>query len=187
VRGLAMQELAQLVGSNSTIREDAAQVFRAALEKPVDGWTTLSAARGMEQIVGPNKARAIWLELLRCGNPSIVADVALSLRDVAFAPALLDLLSAGAPTTEVKTAAMRALGRMHDPTALPAIAAQLARPPLRAHAIEALADLGDWRAVPHLRPYLTDTTDAWHEDNHGPMLRICDLAQSAIARLEAAM
>jgi hypothetical protein len=47
----------------------------------------------------------------------------------------------------------------------------------------ALRELGDERAIPHLEPLLTDRTDAWREDNHGPTLRVCDVARDAIAAL----
>lgn len=186
IRGSAMQELALLVRKDVKTHDHALPLFRKALENPLDGWTALSAARGYEQIVGPYESRSTWLALLRCGKPEVVSAVALSLRDASFAPALLELLLPEAPDVEIKTAAIRALGRMHDPAALPAIVGQLDHPALRAHAIEALADLGDPRAVPHLRPYLDDKTDAWREDNHGPMLRMCDLAQAAIKRLGGA-
>ncbi len=54
---------------------------------------------------------------------------------------------------------------------------------LRAHTVEVLADLGDPRAIPQLAALRSDTTPAWEEDNHGPMLRVCDLADKAIKRL----
>jgi len=55
---------------------------------------------------------------------------------------------------------------------------------MRPAAIEALRQLGDPRAIPHLFPMLDDKTDAWEEDNHGPTLRVCDLVDQAIRQLD---
>lgn len=38
-------------------------------------------------------------------------------------------------------------------------------------------------ALPYLQPLLDDKTDPWPVDNHGPMLRVCDLAKEAIEQL----
>jgi HEAT repeat protein len=147
VRGAAMQELSLLVRHDAKTHDRAMRIFRKALEDPKDGWTAVSAARGYEQIVGPYESRAVWLALLRSDNPQVVSSVVLSIRDASFVPALLELLNPGSGDADVKISTMRALGRMHDPAVLPAIAAQLDRPELRAHAIESLADLGDPRHI----------------------------------------
>ena len=112
----------------------------------------------------------------------MVVRVALSLTDVFYIPLLLELLHQR-PEVSICTAAMRTLGRMQDPVALPVIVERLASPELRPHAIQALADLGDIRAIPALEPFLDDTTQLWAEDNHGPMARVCDLTEAAILHL----
>ena len=91
----------------------------------------------------------------------------------------------GSADLAVRLGAARDLGRTVDPAALPDLLRCLADPAMRPHAVEALADLGDARAVPALERLLDDTTDAWPEDIHGPMLRVCDLAAGAVRRLRA--
>lgn len=83
----------------------------------------------------------------------------------------------------VRVAALRQLGRLGTEAALPALLNYLDDSALRPHVVEALAELGDPAAIASLETLLVDTTEAWPEDNHGPMLRVCDLAEAALARL----
>ncbi len=49
------------------------------------------------------------------------------------------------------------------------------------HVVEALVDFGDAGVIPRLEMLLNDKTHDWPEDNHGPMLRVCDLAKATIS------
>jgi hypothetical protein len=185
IRGAAMQRLLFEARKNPRIHPTAREIFRAVLQIPLDGWTTINAARGFELIAGPIEARREWLLLLNDSPPELAADVALSLRDAFYVPALIELLSTR-DNLKFRRSVIRALGRLNDPAALKPLIESLNKAELRPHAVDALGDLGDKGAIPFLEPLLTDTTDAWPEDNHGPMLRVCDLAKAAIERLRAA-
>ncbi len=75
---------------------------------------------------------------------------------------------------------------MKNPAAIAWIVEDLVHSDLRPDIILALEELGDAAAIIHLTPLLLDTTDAWAEDNHAPVSRVCDLAQTAITRLNNA-
>jgi hypothetical protein len=122
--------------------------------------------------------------LLATSEPSVVSSAAL-LADASYAPVLLDLL-ARRREPELRTSLVRALGRMRDPGALEAIAACLRdpSPAMRGHAVEALAELNDARAIPQLASLRSDGAAAWREDDHGPIVRVCDLAGAALEHLQ---
>src|SRR5205814_10016953 len=124
-----------------------------------------------EHILGPQQARATWLALLNRPAVNMVTRIALAIDDPSYAPALLELLQRRTETP-IRAAAIRTLGRMKDPVALGAILDHLSTPELRTDAIEALGDLGDPRAIPHLEPLLDNTTQVAREDERGAMLYV---------------
>lgn len=164
------------------IHPEALELFRASVMAWPDYMTASYAARGIELIAGPAEGRKIWLALLNHPKAELAGAIAQSIKDVSYVPVLLELLERR-PEWSIQLAAVRTLGRMKDRSAFEAIAKRLADRALRPHAVEALAELGDPRAIAHLEPLLRDRTEAWEIDNHGPMLRVCDLAQDAIAQL----
>jgi len=182
VRGSAMQRLHLWAKKDHGIHSAALPIFRAAVESEQDPWTATTAAAGIATIAGQAEGRSALYALLNHARPEMVARVALSLTEIADIPLLIELLQKR-PELLIRTAALRALGSLQDPLALPALLACLASPDLRGHAIQALADLGDPQAIPSLEPYQNDTTELWEEDNHGPMVRVCDLANSTIQHL----
>ncbi|MDB5332628.1 MAG: repeat protein [Phycisphaerales bacterium] len=181
-RGRAMHDLLILAERDPAIRPAASEIFRRAVATPKDAWSTNTALHGIALLHGAQAARDARIRLLSHPDPAFVASIVRATRDAIYVPALLKLLSERAETP-IRVAAIRALGRLRDPAALAVLVAQLHIPDLRPHTIEALADLSDPRAVPYLEPFRADTTDAWEEDNHGPMLCVCDLVDSAVKRL----
>ena len=182
-RGRAMQALASRVKTDASCHAEALPIFQSALAHDTDPWTVLSAARGLERILGPDRAYPAWLALLNHPNAQIAGQAVLTVAGPRFVLPLIELLRQRTePSLRQKT--IRALGRLKDPAVFPALVPFLSdpNPELRAHTVEALGDLGDARARPHLQALLGDPTDAWPEDNHGPMLRVGDLARQALAR-----
>lgn len=182
IRGYAMQSLLMQCRENPALHAAALPIFKAHVFTAPDYMTAANAARGIELIAGQDEGRRTWITLLNRADAKFAADIATVIKDPFYLPALLRILESR-PDFAIQTAVMRTLGRMKDGQALAPIVARLADRSLRPHAIEALADLGDPRAIPHLEPLLRDKTDAWPEDNHGPMLRVCDLASSALSHL----
>ncbi len=182
IRGAAMQRLHLWAKQDHGIHKAALPIFKATVEKEQDPWTATTAVRGIETIAGLAEGQKAWSTLLRHPRPEMVIRVALSLTDVFYIPLLLELLQQH-PEVSIRTAAMRTLGRMQDPVALPVIVAHLASSELRPHAIQALSDLGDLRAIPPLEAFLDDTTELWAVDNHGPIVRVCDLTKAVILHL----
>jgi hypothetical protein len=183
-RGRALDSLLRLVRRDPGAHHAALELFRAELGDLRSPFAALSAARGIEHVAGPDEGRDAWLALLAASEPSVVSSAAL-LVDASYAPVLLGLL-AQRREPDLRTSLVRALGRMRNPDAFDPIAACLhdPSPVMRGHAVEALADLDDVRAIPRLESLRSDTAGAWREDNHGPTLRVCDLAGSAIERLQ---
>jgi hypothetical protein len=184
IRGYAMQSLLMQCRADSALHAAALPIFQAHVFTAPDYMTAANAARGIELIAGPDEGRKVWITLLNRGDAKFAAEIATATKDVFYVPALLRMLESR-PDFAIQTAVMRTLGRMKDAQAFAPIAARLADRSLRPHAIEALSDLGDRRAIPHIEPLLKDKTDAWPEDNHGPMLRVCDLASSALSQLRS--
>ena len=181
-RSRAMDRLAVEVKTNPGIRETALAIFRATIQNPRDIYATIHAAQGIEAIASPDESRQVWLALLNDPRPAMVKPAACLARDRSFGPTLIALLSKR-QEPEVREVLVRALGRMREPAALGPMLECLADPALRPHVVEALADYNDSRGIPMLIPLLQDKTPAWPVDNHGPMLRVCDLAQDTIERL----
>jgi len=182
VRGSAIQALLLWARKDPSIQPKALEIFKRALTTPRDSWAAINAARGVELIEGPAATRGIWLSLLQNADNSLAASVAMAITDPGLARPLIDLLRRNS-NVHFRTSAIRTLGRLLDSAALFALVEYLKQPELRPHAVEALGELGDSRAIAHLEPLLQDKTDAWPVDNHGPMLRVCDLAEEAIKRL----
>jgi len=181
-RGTSMAALYHHAQQTPAIHPEALELFRASVMAWPDYMTASYAARGIELIAGPAEGRKIWLALLNHPKAELAGAIAQSIKDVSYVPVLLELMERR-PEWSIQLAAVRTLGRMKHPSAFDAIINRLNNRPLRPHVVEALAELGDPRAIPHLEPLLHDRTEAWEEDNHGPMLRVCDLAQAAIAHL----
>ncbi len=178
-----MQALASRVKTDASCHAEALTIFHAALAHDTDPWTVLSAARGLERILGPDRAYPTWLSLLNHPNANVAGQAVLTVTGPRFVLPLIELLRQRTePSLRQKT--IRALGRCKDPAIFPALVPFLSdpNPELRAHTVEALGYLGDARARPHLQALLADPTGAWPEDNHGPMLRVGDLARQALAR-----
>ncbi len=87
------------------------------------------------------------------------------------------------PEFRVRTLAVHELGRVKPRGALEALVERLDQEQLRPYIVQALENLGDPAAIPYLERFLQDQTEAWPEDNHGPMLRVCDQVQSSITKL----
>ncbi len=182
-RGRAMQALASRVKTDASCHAEALPIFHATILHETDPWTVLSAARGLETILGPERAYTSWVSLLNHPNSKIVSQVVLALTHRRYALPLIDVLQHRSELS-VRQSTIRALGRLRDPAIFPALLPFLAHPELRPHTIEALGELGDVRAYPHLEALANDPTEAWPEDNHGPMLRVGDLACRALARFD---
>ena len=180
-RGRAMRDLASLVKSDPTHHAQALPIFHAALLQDIDAWTILSAAHGLETILGPERAYPAWLALLNHPNAKIATAAVRAITHPRYVLPLIDVLQQRSQLS-LRQSSIRALGRLKHPAIFPALLPCLADPELLPHTVEALGDLGDPRAAPHLEALRNDPTEAWPEDNHGPMLRVGDLARQALAR-----
>lgn len=106
--------------------------------------------------------------------------------DALSVPALVAML-AQAGSLERHIEVIRALGRRRDPAIFPALLPYLDQDMrLRASVIEAMGDLRDRRAIPHLLRFLPDRTDAPSDDNFSPRWRIADVTQAALLKIEDA-
>jgi HEAT repeat protein len=184
-RTLAMLGLVRLVEKDRWVRRRALGLFEAAVDEARDPCVMAPALRGIEIVAGAEAARGHRLRLLGDPRPVMVAAATLDLKDAAFAPVLIDLLRRHTDLP-LRETLVRTLGRMRGASGVDLCAVLvecLGDAALRPHAVEALGDLGDVRAMPALERLLEDQTDAWAEDNHGPMLRVCDLAEAALRRL----
>ncbi len=168
--------------SSKTNPTKAIAAFRATLAADPGPWLLIKAARALEVAIGPELAYPYWLELLNHSSPQVVAQAVLSVTHPRYCQPLLEIL-AHRPELSIRIKAIRSLGRIQDSATLPSLAACLDDPELRPHTVQALGDLGDPRARPYLEAWRDDLTDAWTEDNHGPMLRVRELVLGALARL----
>jgi HEAT repeat protein len=182
IRGQAMQDLSLWVQKDSSIHATALEIFRSCIPTESNSWPAISAARGIQLIADPPEGTKAWLTLLNHRNPDVVRHAASVINDPSYVPILIDLLNRRTEAP-IRIAAIYKLSRSKAPAAFPAILKFLNIPELRPHVVEALGNFGDPTAIPHIEPLLADKTNAWPEDNHGPMLRVCDLAQSAISQL----
>lgn len=183
-RGRAINELSILVRKDSSIRDDALRIFKSAAENETDPWPASTALHGIEFLEGAAAARPYRLAMLRHPITEIVERTAMSVQDPSYVPELLGLLERR-QEPRIQMTVIRALGRLKDPAAFPAILARLEDAELRPHVVEALGDLGDARAIPFLEPMLQDGTPTWPIDNHGPMLYIRDHAATSIEQIRA--
>ena len=167
------------------MRAAALPIFREQLTAAPDGWTATNAARGIELVAGSAQGREAWTTLLASPRVAVVTHAALLTVDASFAPMLFALLEQR-PETPVKSAALRALGRMPEALPYDAIVPFLGDPLLRADAVQALGDLGDARALPLLVDCLQDDTKAGVVDDRGVELSVAHLAQDALNNIRRA-
>lgn len=181
-RRAATQDLCDWVRTDSLIAAEALPLFREVLQSDADPWTLISAARGIERISGGEAGRAALLALLDRPQPAVVATAVVNLDGHISIDRLFDLC-ARATDPGLRRTLVTALGQTKNPRAFDLLVAALNDEDVRPWAIEALVEIGLVAAVEHIEPYLRDTGDAWLEDNHGPMMRVCDVAGQAITRL----
>jgi HEAT repeat protein len=184
-RDNAVRELLLWVSRDSSIHASALPIFRLALHTELHPYAANYAVDGIELIAGLDASMGFRLALLKDSGVQMVRATLLAVRNPAYVPAFIETL-ARRSEADVRIAAIRQLGRLGTSAALPTLLTYLDSPELRPHVVEAMGDLLDPAAIPHLQPLLGDETDAWPIDNHGPMLRVCDLAREAIERLRAA-
>lgn len=180
-----MQALLALARSDESVRQEALPIFLGAVAHEDAPAAALTAARGVGLIAGAEEGRRAWTQLIERAPIEVAASCA-SVVDVSLAPVLLEALEKRQGLA-IQVSFVRALGRLKHAPAFDAIVRRLGDGDVRPHAVEALGDLGDKRAVAHLTPLIADATEAWQEDNHGPMLRVSDLAKAAIAKLGGAV
>lgn len=184
IRGRAMQELYMAVKRSDRHHREALPLFVSAVSEPRDSWTVASAARGIETIAGPEAGRRAWTSLLNDQNAEIAHGAALSMTDVIYFDELMHAL-ASRKEPRVINALVRTLGRMQKREAFEAIVRKLDDPDTRPDAIQALGELGDARGIRELERFLDDDTELWREDNHGPMLRVRELALDNIGMIRS--
>lgn len=182
-RTSAVLKLLRLVEKKLRTHETALALFRRCIQTEQDPWIIVTAARGIERIIGPVAAREMWLGLLNSSNGALAAVAAVSVLDRFYVPVLLDLLRQR-DDFRIRAAAIQTLGRIQDPAAFPALIEQLATPAQRMNAAVALAELGDLRAMPYLEPLLADHSELPEPDDRGCVQRVNDIAAFAIRRLE---
>jgi HEAT repeat protein len=178
----AMRELIRRAKKDETGHREVLQVLMEGLEYGQDPWVPARAAKTIDAIADRSAAREVWNRLLHHPRVEIATHAAMTIADPALTPDLIAILS---QRTEIniRVAAMNALARLRDPAGFPAIAKHLAAPEMRVYAIEALANLGDMRAIPLLETLLQDETEVPGGDDRGAAIRICDIADEAIRRV----
>jgi len=183
-RGEAASTLYRWAQREKKIRPEALSLFQSVIPSETDPRAAITSAQGINLIAGNEQARSAWLKLLADPNPRIAGGAASVLKDEELVPQLLQLLETQSDPVLI-TPIMYKLSQWKYSAAFEGIVRHLeSNREMRPSAIEALRKLGDPRAIPHLFPMLDDKTDAWEEDNHGPTLRVCDLAESAIRQLD---
>lgn len=182
MRGYALQSLLNMVKRNVADRSVATELFRAAAAKEPHPYPAKIAIRGIEYLDGAQAARPYWIAMLRSTDPQVAAQAAMAVTDPAYFSELVELLDRW-QDGEIQSTVIRALGRLKEPAAFPVITQRLSDQKLRPHAVEALGDLCDPRAIAYLEPLLHDNTPGWPIDNHGPMLFVRDLAAIAIQQI----
>ena len=182
-RGRAMQYLLMSAKEDARVHAAALPLFQTMLDRAPDSWTVNIAAQGIELIQGAAEGRRAWLTLLNHPNDQIAAGATFSIDAAAYTAELMQML-ATRPEPGVRIAVIRALGRTKNPDFLPTILPYLDRPEARVHAILALEQLEDPRALTNLEPLIQDDSDSGMTDDRGCLLRIGDLAASATRRLQ---
>lgn len=183
IRSCALQELLAWVRKDRASHQIVLPVFRKALRVDHDPWGVVSAAQGIEHIVGGEEAGNAWLAVLNHPNSAIVIQATSVVADRFYVPVLLGLLT-DRLEIGVRNAAIRALGRMQCVEVLPVILSHLADKETRWDSVEALSNLGDPRAIPYLKPFLNDQSDLRGEDDRGCVIDVRHITGCAIRRLE---
>jgi HEAT repeat protein len=186
-RYAALHRMTTWIRLNPACHPEALRIFRQVLSNPLDGGTANAALYGLDELGCKSEAQGFRLQLLVSSKPDVVRTALLGFRNPKHAPMLLDLL-ARQTDTDVRISVVRTLGRMQPASklVLPALVRLLPDSDLRPHITEALGDLADPDAIPHLENLLEDSSEAWEIDNHGPMLRVSDLAAESIRRIKSA-
>ena len=182
IRGRGIWKLLERARKDPAIHEAALPLFHSALKAPQSVSAANQAVDGIETICGAEQALPFRLMLLKDPRPEMAYATVQSMRHPVYLPTLIQCLST-LPAPGVRACAIRNLGQIHEPAAFNALVSQLNVPAMRPHAAEALARHRNPAAIAYLQPLLSDTTPAWEEDNHGPMLRVCDVAGEAIVSL----
>ncbi len=182
VRSHAMLDLVQLVKRDAATHGEALPLFEQFIREAKDPSPTGVALRGYEYLRGPEAARPLRMALLQDPRPNMVVFVLMDTTSAGMVPTYVGLLERHTDQ-RLRETVIRKLGKAQDPAAFEPLVALLPHAELRPHVVEALADLRDARAIPHLQPLLFDRTEAWPMDNHGPMLSVADLAAEALRRL----
>jgi hypothetical protein len=180
----AVSDLLQWCRHEPRIHTAALPLFQEAAGLTRFPYVANHAVGGIELISGSEPARQYRQAFLHDSDPVLVRATVLMTRDPSEVPALIGVLDQNQDPA-VKESAVRLIGRLGTPAAFDVLIGALAAPWLRPHAVEALGDLRDVRAIPNLEALESDTTPAWPVDNHGPMLRVCDLAAEALRKIRS--
>jgi hypothetical protein len=194
-RGYALERLLDAARRTPRLRADALALFLAFLDARLrEGaaceehpWPICAAGRGVQALGGSTVMHGVWHALLAHPRSQVVETAALMVPELpdaaAYAPTLCALAD-GHADLKVRYTAACALGQCGDPGATPALIALFDAPDWKPHAITSLGQYGDARAVPALEALRDDQFVPWPEgDAHAPGLRICDLAEDALAML----
>lgn len=181
-RTRALLKLFEATKKDPAIRGKASELFRTVLERFEEPSNVSLALQGLELSGGAQQAREHWIKLLNHPRVEMAAYAAMAISDPNYVPILIELLLQR-PEPFFHIAAISALGRLRLPSGFPAIAEHLKIPETQIYAIEALANLGDLRAIPILEPLLEDTRDMPETDERGATRRICEVADEAIRRI----
>lgn len=175
--------LLRLAQTDPGVREEAGGVFREFAAEAKDPIIAIDSAKGIRLLEGEEAFRKVWLKLLHDSRESIVMNVLHATTGSEWLPVMTEMLERR-PEASIRQSLLCSLGALKDPAALPTLVRHLADKDLKGYAVIGLANLGDPQAIPHLQPYLSDTTPLWPVDNHGPMERMCEFVASTIQRLQ---
>ncbi len=184
-RARGYTKLWDLVKKNTAVRPRAAVAFREWLARETAPWPRSTCLRGIEELEGQDHTAPLWLAEFTSDDDARSRQVAYFMAHPRYFPALEERLWRSR-NESLRYAILHAFGQSKDHAALPILLQAMADPALRPAAIESLGCLGFTAAIPHIEPYLEDHTHCWQEDNHGPMLRVSDIASRNIGKLQMA-
>lgn len=182
-RAQGYTKLWDLCRKETAVRPRAAVLFRAGLARETAPWPRSTCLRGIETIEGIDATAPLWLAEFTGDDDARSRQVAYFMTHPRYFPALEERLWRSG-NESLRYAILHAFGQSKDRAALPVLVKAMADVALRPAAIEALGCLGFTEAIPAIEAYLEDHTHCWQEDNHGPMLRVSDIASRNIGKLQ---
>ena len=183
-RGVALDRLIRLMQERPALRPAARELFERTIQTDNAARPRSAAVAGLEQLVGPDVTRPLWVDMLSNPDPKYVYQAALRICHPAHAPLVRELLESERDGS-VQTAYIRALGAMRDKQAVPLLMRMGNAPGagVRLWVFTALGLIGDPSVIGWLEQFRNDPTPI--PDERGFPRTLGDEAVDAIRQLSA--